>query len=84
MFTSYNKANIILVSHILMLLHLRKSWYSKWAKYEKLEKYWSYCTRNRAIINAYLILEKEIFHTQMYSGSYGHLFESKCQNVSSK
>ena len=65
MFTSYNKANIILVSHILMLLHLPKSQCSKWAKYEKLEKYWSCCTRNRAITNAYLILDKEIFHTQL-------------------
>ena len=37
-------ANIFQVSHILP---------DKLAKYEKLGKYWSYCTRNRAITNAY-------------------------------
>ena len=42
MFISHDMANIFLVSHILLS-----------AKYEKLGKYRSYCTRNRAITNAY-------------------------------
>ena len=51
-FISHNMANIFLVSHILLLFHSPKgSWY-KLAKYEKLGKYWSYCTQNRAITNA--------------------------------
>ena len=38
-----------LVSHILLLFHSP----NKSAKYEKLGKYWPYCTQNRAITNAY-------------------------------
>lgn len=40
-------------SHILMLFHWPKGWWNKSLKYEKLGKYWSYCTRNRARTNAY-------------------------------
>ena len=29
---------------------------NKSAKYEKLGKYWPYCTRNRAITNTYMLL----------------------------
>ena len=46
-------ANIFLVSHILLLFHSFKGSQNKSAKYEKLGKYWSYCTRNRKITNAY-------------------------------
>ena len=45
--TQIYMANIFFVPHIL-LLAINKS-----AKYEKLEKYWSYCTQNRAITSAY-------------------------------
>ena len=48
-------ANIFLVSHILLLFHSPKGSWNKSAKYEKLGKYWPYCTQNRAITNAYLI-----------------------------
>ena len=51
-FISHNIVNIFLVSHILLLFHIG-SW-NKSAKYEKHGKYWPYCTRNRAITNAYL------------------------------
>ena len=53
-------ANIFLISHIFLLFHLPKGSSNKSAKYEKLEKYWSYCTQNRAVTNAYRrgILEK--------------------------
>ena len=44
-------ANIFLVPHILLLFYLNKS-----AKYEKLEKYWPYCTWNRAITDAYIYI----------------------------
>ena len=54
MFISHNMANIFLASHILLLFHSPKGSWSKSAKYEKLGKYWSYCTRNRAITNAYV------------------------------
>ena len=47
-------ANIFLVSHILL------------AKYEKLQEYWPYCTRNRAITNAY-------FHS-IKTNSKGNIF----------
>ena len=53
-FISHNIANIFLVSHILLLFHSPKGSWNKSAKYEKLGKYWPYCTRNRAITNAYL------------------------------
>ena len=46
-------ANIFLVSHILLLFHSPKGSWNKSAKYEKLGKYWPYCTPNRAITNAY-------------------------------
>ena len=46
-------ANIFLVCHILLLFHSPKGSWNKSAKYEKLGKYWPYCTRNRAITNAY-------------------------------
>ena len=49
-------ANIFLVSYTLLLFHSPKgSW--KITKYEKLGKYWSYCTRNHAITNAYQELQ---------------------------
>ena len=38
-------------SHILMLFHWPKGWWNKSLKYEKLGKYWSYCTRNQVITN---------------------------------
>ena len=38
---------------ILLLFHSPKRSWSKSAKYEEFEKYWSYCTCNRAITNAY-------------------------------
>ena len=44
-------ANIFFVSHNLLLFHLPKGSWNKSAKYEKLGKYWPYCTRNRAITN---------------------------------
>ena len=46
-------ANIFLVPHILLLFYSPKGSWNKSGKYEKLGKYWSYCTRNRAITNAY-------------------------------
>ena len=46
-------ANIFLISHVLLLFHSPNCSWNKSAKYEKLGKYWSYCTRNRAITNAY-------------------------------
>ena len=52
-------ANIVLVSNILLLFHLPKGLWIKSAKYKKLRKYWSYCTRNRAITNAYLLGRKQ-------------------------
>ena len=45
-------ANVFPVFHILLLFHSPKGSWNKSAKYEKLGKYWSYCTRNRAITNA--------------------------------
>ena len=50
-------ANIFLVSHILLLFHSPKGSSNKSAKYEKLGKYWSYCTWNRAITNAYFHID---------------------------
>ena len=47
-------ANIFLVSHILLLFHSPKGLWNKSAKYEKLGKYWPYCTRNCSITNAYV------------------------------
>ena len=41
-------ANIFLLSHILLLFHSPKGSWNKSAKYEKIGKYWSYCTQNRA------------------------------------
>ena len=42
--------NIFLVSsQIMMLLLLSKGLWNDYAKYEKLEKYRSYCTQNREI-----------------------------------
>ena len=55
MFISHNMANIFLFSHILLLFHLPKGSWNKSAKYEKLWKYWSYCTWNHAITNAYVM-----------------------------
>ena len=52
-------ANIFLVSHILLLFHSPKGLWNKSAKYKKLGKYWSYCTRNRAITNAYFLGRKQ-------------------------
>ena len=46
-------ANNFLVSRILLLFHSPKGSWNKSAKYEKFGKYWPYCTRNRAITNAY-------------------------------
>ena len=48
-------ANIFLVSHILLLFHSPKGS----AKYEKLGKYWPYCTRDRAITNAYFLAKMQ-------------------------
>ena len=48
-----NMVNIYLVSHILLLFHWPKGSGNKSAKYEKLEKYSPYCTRNRPITNVY-------------------------------
>ena len=48
-------ANTFLFSHILMLFHSPKGLLNKSAIYEKLGKYWSYCTRNCAKRNAYLL-----------------------------
>ena len=57
MFISHNMVNIFLVSHILLLFqqNMRNS-ENRSAKHEKLGKYWSYCTRNHAITNAYFVL----------------------------
>ena len=60
--------NIFLVSHILLLFQ------QKSAKYEKLEKYWSYSTRNRAITNVYTfmyIIHGLIFGVYVYNFSHG-------------
>ena len=46
------------VSHILLLFHLPKGSWNESAKYEKLGKYWSHCTGNRAITNAYSKLKR--------------------------
>ena len=35
--------------------HSSKGLWNKLAKYEKLGKYWSYCSQNRAITNAYIV-----------------------------
>ena len=51
----HNMAYIFVVSHILLLFHSPKGSWNKSAKYEKLGKYRPYCTRNRAITDAYLI-----------------------------
>ena len=58
-------ANIVLVSNILLLFHLPKGLWNKSAKYKKLRKYWSYCTRNRAITNAYLLGRKQRTKTKL-------------------
>ena len=58
-------ANIFLVCHILLLFHSPKGSWNKSAKYEKLGKYWPYCTRNRAITNAYL---SSFFTAMLWSG----------------
>ena len=52
-------ANVFVVSHISLLFHLPKGSWNKSAKYEKLGKYWPYCTRNRAITNAYALWESD-------------------------
>ena len=53
-------ANIFLVSHILLSFQEPKGSWNKSAKYEKLGKYWSYCTRNRAITDTSDRVEIEI------------------------
>ena len=58
---SLNMANIFLVSHILLLFRQNKS-----AKYEKLGKYWPYCTRNHGITNACLTEPSKIFFTNTF------------------
>ena len=52
-FTSHKMANIFLVFHMLLLFYSPKGSWNNSAKYEKLRKYLSYCTRNRVITNAY-------------------------------
>ena len=52
-------ANIFLVSHTLLLFHSRKDSWNKSAKYEKLGKYWPFCSRNGAITNGYDYKKKE-------------------------
>ena len=59
-------ANIFLVSHIFLLFHSPKGSWSKSSKYEKLGKYWPYCTRNRAITNAYSKLLNITFCTSFW------------------
>ena len=49
MLISYNMANIFRISHILFLFNLPQDYWNKSAKYEKLGKYWPYCTRNCAM-----------------------------------
>ena len=73
-------ANTFLVSHILLLFHLPKGPWNKSAKYEKLGKYWSYCTRNRAVTNAYmnktlptLVNEEEQQQIKFYEKLLGEL-----------
>ena len=51
-FISHNMANIFHVSRILLLCYSPKGSWNKSANYEKLGKYWLYCTRKRAITNA--------------------------------
>ena len=63
---SHNMANILLVSYILLLFHSPKGSWNKSAKYEKLGKYWPYCTRNRAITNAYSKLLNITFCTSFW------------------
>ena len=52
-------ANVFLVSYILLLFHSPKGSWNKSVKYEKLEKFWSYCTRNRVITNAYPFIRQK-------------------------
>ena len=49
MLISYNMANIFRISHILFLFNLPQDYWNKSANYEKLGKYWPYCTRNCAM-----------------------------------
>ena len=47
-------AKFLLNFHILLLIPSQQGWRNTLAKYEKLRKYWSYCTLNFAITNIYL------------------------------
>ena len=55
--------NISLICYILLLFHSPKSPWKRLAKFEEFGRYWSYCTRNRAITNAYIM---KYIHTYIY------------------
>ena len=52
--------NIFLVSHILLLFHSPKGSWNKLTKYEKLGRFWSYCTQRCAIRIEQKKVEKSI------------------------
>ena len=88
MFALYNLVNIFFVSHILFLFHWPKGCWNKLAKYEKLRKYWPYCTRNHAITYSYPLHEK--CPIRSYYGPYFSAFGlnterySVCPGIQSK
>ena len=67
--------NISLICYILLLFHSPKSPWKRLAKFEEFGRYWLYCTRNRAITNAYIM---KYIHTYIYIYIYTHY---QCINV---